>query len=122
MGGMKEAGKGPGRRRSGRRRLKRGNDADGGGLEISWRQKLANTLELPKDVVLDLPRITILGDLQVTIENHRGIIQYTSEQVLVGMSKGRILVTGEDLVIGVIHEEEMTVTGLLETIAFLRIG
>lgn len=87
----------------------------------SLRQKLAGSLEIPKDVILDLPRITILGDLQVMIENHRGVIQYSPEQVVVGMSKGRIDITGTDLVIGVIHEEEITVTGLLTAIIFQRL-
>ncbi len=88
----------------------------------SWRQRLAATLEMPKDVIMDLPRVTVLGDLQVTVENHRGVVHYSPERVLVGMNKGRILITGQDLVIGVIHEEELTVTGLLDAITFQRIG
>lgn len=87
----------------------------------SFRQRIAGTLEMPKDVVLDLPRVTVLGDLQVTVENYRGVIRYSPDQVVVGMSKGRIHIAGEDLVIGVIHEEEITVTGLLDSITFQRL-
>lgn len=88
----------------------------------SFRQRLASTLEMPKDIILDLPRVIVLGDLQVTVENHRGVVRYSPEQVVVGMSKGRIQIAGDDLVIGVIHEEEITVTGLLDSITFQRLG
>lgn len=91
------------------------------GGDGSWRQKLAGTFELPKDIVLDLPRVTILGDLQLSIENHRGIILYSPERVVVAMSKGRILVAGKGLMIGVIHEEELTVAGLIDSLSFERV-
>lgn len=92
------------------------------GGDDSWRQKLAGTFELPRDIVLDLPRVTILGALQVSIENHRGIIRYSPERVVVAMNKGRIVVAGKELVIGVIHEEELTVTGHIDSISFERVG
>ncbi len=88
----------------------------------SLRQRLANSLEIPKDIVLDLPRVVILGDLQVTVENHRGVVHYSPELVVVGMSKGRIHIAGRDLVIGVIHDEEITVTGVLDSVTFQRLG
>lgn len=88
----------------------------------SLRQRLAGSLEIPKDVVLDLPRIIVLGDLQVTVENHRGVVHYSPERVVVGMGKGRIHVAGRDLVIGVIHDEEITITGLLDSVTFQRLG
>lgn len=114
-----------GRRRRGRN-LQRGRSGEGEeGQEhrrSSLRQRLARSLEIPQDVVMDLPRVTVLGDLQATIENHRGVIQYGPERVLVGMNKGRILITGQELVIGVVHAEEITVTGLLDSIVFQRLG
>ncbi|EDT8929413.1 sporulation protein YqfC [Salmonella enterica subsp. enterica serovar Mbandaka] len=41
------------------------------------QQKLLGILDLPDDVVFDLPKITLIGDIQLYIENHRGIIEYT---------------------------------------------
>ncbi len=87
----------------------------------SLRQRLAGILELPKDVVFDLPRVTIIGALQVTVENHKGILQYSPESVLIAMNRGRIHLKGNDLVIGVIHEEELTVTGEIESVSIDRI-
>lgn len=86
------------------------------------RRRLAATLELPQDVILDLPRVTILGGLQVTVENHRGVIHYSPERVVVGMTSGRVHISGQDLVIGVIHDQEITVAGVVESVTFERLG
>jgi len=37
------------------------------------KKQTANFLEILNDVMLDLPRIVLVGNLQVFIENHRGI-------------------------------------------------
>jgi len=84
-----------------------------------FRQKLANMFELPKDIVLDLPRITLLGSLQVTVQNHRGILEYTPEKVTIGISAGQLRITGADMVIGIVCQEEIMVTGRIQEIAFI---
>ena len=38
-------------------------------------QAMGRLLALPKDVVLHLPRITLLGNVQCCVENHQGILQ-----------------------------------------------
>ena len=84
------------------------------------RQRLSELLDLPKDVVLNLPRISVVGDVQLLIENHRGLLEYDPDHVLVGMNEGRLLIRGRDLILGVVHADEMTITGQLTSIEFLR--
>ena len=38
------------------------------------RDVIAEKFDLPKDVVLNLPKITIIGNNEIIIENHKGII------------------------------------------------
>ncbi|MBX6377065.1 MAG: sporulation protein YqfC [Clostridia bacterium] len=83
---------------------------------------LAEGLELPRDAVLDLPRITVIGDLEVTVENHRGLVRYAPEEVLVGVGKGRLRITGRDLSIALIHDEALRVVGRIAAIQFLPVG
>ena len=58
--------------------------------KLGLQQTLSKMMAMPKDVVLDLPRITLLGNLQCCVENHHGILQYTSD--LVGLQAGKDLV------------------------------
>ncbi len=77
------------------------------------RQRLANLLELPSDVVLDLPRVVLVGNVQAVIENHRGLIEYSPGRVRVGLDAGQLVLTGESLVIGTVGAEDMIILGRL---------
>lgn len=84
------------------------------------RSRLAELLDMPRDVVLNLPRISVVGDLQVLVQNHRGVKEYTPDRVIIGMERGLIVISGQELVISNIHEEEITITGRLDGVQLLR--
>lgn len=84
------------------------------------RQRLAEALDLPQDVVLDLPRIIAVGHLQVIVQNQRGLVEYTPERVVLGLTAGRLVVRGEELRIGSVTAEEVTITGQVRAIEFVR--
>lgn len=74
--------------------------------------------ELPKDLVMDIPRITLLGNLQITIENHRGILEYGPERIVIGVTTGQLTITGWDLAIGTVYPEEITISGRVAGLSF----
>lgn len=82
------------------------------------RQFVARFFELPEDLLLDLPRLTMVGDLQVLIENHRGIREFRPDRLVVVTSRGQLVVTGQDLVVGAIDRESVVVTGKIRQIGF----
>ncbi len=82
------------------------------------RKKFTELLEMPKDVVLDLPRITMLGDLEVEIVNHKGILSYTPDRVVVAAEVGTITISGYGLSIASILKEEITVVGRIRGVEF----
>ncbi|GBG56371.1 hypothetical protein SPFL3102_00169 [Sporomusaceae bacterium FL31] len=74
-------------------------------------QRLAGLLEIPQDIVMDLPRITMLGNKQLLIENHKGIIEYTSSLIRIKLNQGELIVTGTDLTLGNLQVEQILVEG-----------
>jgi len=81
---------------------------------------LSHVFELPKDLVMDLPRITMLGDMQVHVENHRGIIEYTKEKIRISTGCGELLINGSGLVLRNILPDEIVVDGRIRSIAILE--
>ena len=77
------------------------------------RMELAEILELPMDIKLDLPRVVIVGDLGVLISNHRGLIS-TRERIVVGVGAGQITVSGDNLEIEEVGQEQVVVKGLIK--------
>ncbi|MBE3554616.1 MAG: sporulation protein YqfC [Thermicanus sp.] len=83
------------------------------------KQKSVQILELPNDVVLDLPRLTIVGFLQLYIENHRGVLLFNDEELRLLLKKGQLRIRGKNLVIRLILAEEMMVEGFITQIHYL---
>jgi len=77
----------------------------------SIRYAMAELLDIPKDLVLDLPKVTIIGRDELYIENHRGIIEYSLTRLRVNLSRGFLEVEGNNLEIKALMADEMKVTG-----------
>lgn len=58
------------------------------------RRMMADVLEIPEDLALDLPRITLVGNINLNVENHKGIISYTADEVRLRVSDGYLIARG----------------------------
>ncbi|NLZ38969.1 MAG: sporulation protein YqfC [Firmicutes bacterium] len=89
------------------------------GKKVSkWRAHLADALELPREIILNLPRVTVIGSLQCYLENHRGVIEYTEECVRVAIDGGELIVDGQDLIIRYLADDEIAIDGHISAIRF----
>ncbi|MGZ9585016.1 sporulation protein YqfC [Paenibacillus marinisediminis] len=75
------------------------------------RQWTAQVFELPQDMVLDVPRFTMIGNQQLFVENHRGIVHFSQERMRLSLAAGELEVLGRNLVIRGIWTEEVFIEG-----------
>lgn len=87
---------------------------------IEIKKSLAEILELPKDVMLDLPKIVIIGQLQVYVENHKGILEYTTTRIRINTKSGILRITGNNLIIKNIVMEEIVIIGNVVSVEFIN--
>ncbi|MCY9669113.1 sporulation protein YqfC [Paenibacillus alginolyticus] len=87
-------------------------------LTRKWNQFTAKILDLPQDVVQDLPRITMIGNVQLYVENHRGVLHFSSENLKLELTKGTLEVFGKQLVIRAILSEEVFIEGLIDHVKY----
>lgn len=83
------------------------------------KEKITEVLELPKEVILNIPKITIFGCKDILIENYKGIIEYDSERIRINTSSGVIKITGRNLNIREITSEDVIVNGIIDALEFL---
>jgi len=83
-----------------------------------FQQQVAGFLDIPRDLMMDSPKLVLTGDVQLSIENHRGILAYTAEVVRVSTTIGELEVTGLDLTLKNILPDEIMVEGKIKSIAF----
>lgn len=94
--------------------MKRREDREGS----KWRDNLAEFFDLPKDIVMDLPRITLVGNISFYLENHRGVIEYTDKMVRLSVNRGEVIVKGSNLSVKTLLAEEVILEGQIETVEF----
>ncbi|KMY54795.1 MULTISPECIES: sporulation protein YqfC [Bacillaceae] len=82
----------------------------------SW---LTKSLNLPEDVMMDLPRITMIGQLHIYIENHRGLLAFSDKEVRLMLTKGQLLIKGQSFTIKTILPEEILIEGKIEKLVYL---
>jgi len=83
------------------------------------KRKISKLLDMPQDVVYELPRLTLIGDRQLYIENHRGVIHFSNELLKIALSKGELEVRGQDLIIRTIWTDEVFVEGIIAGIELI---
>ena len=75
-------------------------------------EKTAQALDLPGEVV-GLPRVEIVGRQEQRMENHRGILAYGPEEILISGGKLIIKVRGTGLELKAMNAGELLITGTL---------
>lgn len=78
----------------------------------------ASGLELPPDLIGGAVRLTLLGREQVSVINHRGIVAYAPERIMLQLSEGRLEINGSDLSLTELNEEQLTIGGLINSLLF----
>ena len=82
------------------------------------REKKLNKLDFPSDISLDLPKIIVIGNREITIENHKGIMAFENNMVKINSRIGPIIVKGEKFEILFIGETSMTINGIFKGISY----
>lgn len=93
-------------------------------MRASWRQRVkkmaTDMLDVPKDSILDVPRITLIGGLQLYVENYRGVMEFRDDLLRLALSQGELHVYGKSLVVKSIFPAEVVIEGNISGIKYLE--
>jgi len=84
-----------------------------------FRNWMAKKMDLPQDVIMDLPRITMIGQIHVYIENHRGLLAFTDKELRLLLKQGQLLIKGQSFVIKTILPEEILLEGKIDEVIYI---
>lgn len=86
----------------------------------SLRGRIADSVNASKEVFLDVTRIIIIGKGEISIENYKGIVEYTAERIVLEAKPRRIRLSGRELEVKSITDELLYVTGEILAVEFLK--
>lgn len=82
------------------------------------KSRITDATGMPKDVILGVPIISVIGQNEACIENYRGILEYTDKLIRIQTKLGKIHVIGRGLHIEHYNNDEMKITGRITIIEF----
>ncbi|HHW56221.1 MAG TPA: sporulation protein YqfC [Clostridia bacterium] len=88
-------------------------------MKDSLKNELINAIDFPKEVLLNLPKITLIGKTHITIENHKGIIEYIPERIRINTTIGIVRISGENMIVNSIMTEMITISGEIKNIEIM---
>lgn len=80
--------------------------------------KLNKLLEIPLEVFSDEPKITCLSFKKIMIENYKNILVYQDVFIKISSSIGNINISGLDLTMEEMNNDDIIVEGMIESIEF----
>ena len=78
----------------------------------------AERLEIPAFGLHGLPRLTLTVDRQLLVEQHRGLIRYGSEEIIIALQRGRVRLTGQTLRLVAMDREAVLIAGEIHSLEF----
>ena len=92
-------------------------------MEANGREYLARMAELfdlPGDVAAGLSHLELLGDRQLFLEGHEGLLAYGTELIDVSVGGAVLRVTGAGLTLKGMTDRELRIGGRIDGMEFLR--
>ncbi|GAF26320.1 Flp pilus assembly protein, ATPase CpaF [Moorella thermoacetica Y72] len=75
-------------------------------------------LDLPPEAALDLPRLTLVGNSRLLLENHRGIVTYKPDLVKLKLTAGELEIKGTGLFLREIKPDAIALEGTIRSLEF----
>ena len=82
---------------------------------------LNRILEIPQEISTNEPKITISGFKKMLIENYKVILEYQDIYIRIKTYIGIVNITGFNLKLGEMTDDDIIVTGNIETVDFEKI-
>lgn len=79
-------------------------------------QELTDRLALSEDLVFASAKLTVIAGSKILVENHRGIMEYGTERIVIGINRGKLCLSGRDFTIDAMNKNELLISGKLQCV------
>ena len=82
-------------------------------------KKIISALDLPEDLFLGMSDIALKGNREIYISNHRGILTYGQDEMVILLYDLQIQIKGKALSICNYTQDDLTISGYIQSMVFL---
>lgn len=84
--------------------------------KTALKKAMVDVLDIPAEVALDVPRIIMTGNYCLTVENHKGIIDYDLNRIRIKIGGGWVEIIGNGLTLQTMCSEELVIEGEIKSL------
>ncbi|WP_409967867.1 YabP/YqfC family sporulation protein [Bengtsoniella intestinalis] len=89
-------------------------------LKAQLLTPVAELFDLPADLVAGLPRLEMIGQHELFVAPHGGLLSYTDTQIDINTAHGVVQVNGEGLTLLVMTGQEVRIGGQIASVLWVR--
>ena len=86
---------------------------------FGFLERAAETFDLPADAVAGVPKLELVGDCELRVENHKGILAYGREEIHVDSGLWVLRILGRELELRAMRAGELRITGVISRLEIL---
>lgn len=83
-----------------------------------FREAISESFGLPKDVIMNLPKISLTGDREIYVENYKRIIEYGADEIRLATNSGTVHIKGRELRIKLLRHTDILITGFFTVMEY----
>ena len=87
----------------------------------SWTQRFWQGMQQQEGTLPMQPILELCGDRRVWIENHRGVMGYSTEEIAIAVRFGQFVVRGHELQLRKMEGNILLIVGKIETITIRKV-
>lgn len=91
-----------------------------GKIKQLLQQDLSEALDLPQEILSDLPRIVLVGNKEIHIENFMSLIEYSIQRVRIATRSGVLVIDGSHLEAQKMTADNLVIRGEILQVSFLQ--
>ncbi len=85
---------------------------------MAIKEKMADIIEMPKEIVLNYPKMIVTGKREIVVENIIGIIEFTDKLIRLSTETHILKICGYMLVIKNLSTDGIEITGEIVNVVF----
>ena len=82
------------------------------------REKLADAVDISKEVLLDAVLVSCIGNREMTLENYKSILEYSDTCIRIKAKPSIVKITGSGLELRNITRDLLYITGRIDNFCF----
>lgn len=81
-------------------------------------EHMAEKLSIEKEILMDIPKLSISGNREIYIENYHLITEYLPERIRIKTKDYTVKIEGAELKLSFIAREDLKISGIFAQISF----